>query len=98
MNLRGENLLRARDCFQEAVDKDPNFADAYASLAESYGLFVAWDLTDEKDITPKLAIAKKAVELDPESSVAHTSMAIYRHPLCDYGKRSGVKRLGTEPQ
>jgi tetratricopeptide (TPR) repeat protein len=86
MNLRGENLLRARDCFQEAVDKDPNFADAYASLAESYGLFVAWGLTDEKDITRKLAIAKKAVELDPESSAAHTSMAIYRRSLGDYAE------------
>jgi TolB-like protein/DNA-binding winged helix-turn-helix (wHTH) protein len=93
MNLRGENLLRARDCFQEAVDKDPNFADAYAALAESYGLFVAWGLTDEKDITPKLAIAKKAVELDPESSAAHTAMAIYRRSLGDYaGSELEVKR------
>jgi TolB-like protein/DNA-binding winged helix-turn-helix (wHTH) protein/Tfp pilus assembly protein PilF len=89
MTLRGaEDLTKAPTYFQLAIAKDPNFADAYAGLAESYALLVAWGLTDE-DITPKLAIAKKAVELDPESSTAHTAMALYLRSQRD---REGSKR------
>jgi TolB-like protein/DNA-binding winged helix-turn-helix (wHTH) protein len=90
MTLRGaEDLAKAPSYFELAIAKDPNFADAYAGLAESYGLLVSWGLTDEKDITGKLAVAKEAVELDPESSEAHTAMALFLRSRRD---RDGSKR------
>jgi TolB-like protein len=90
MNLRGrENLIRAPAYFQLAITKDPNFADAYAGLAESYGMLAAWGLADDKEINPKLAVATKAVELDPESSAAHAAMALYLRSQMD---RNGSKR------
>jgi serine/threonine protein kinase/Tfp pilus assembly protein PilF len=69
---------KALDYFQQAIDKDPNFALAYSGLADSYFSLARNSAT----LSPKEAGAKarqaaeKAVEIDPVLAEAHASMGI----------------------
>jgi TolB-like protein len=40
----GESLKRATEFYNQAIEKDPGFALAYAALAETYVLFANWNL------------------------------------------------------
>jgi TolB-like protein/Flp pilus assembly protein TadD len=71
-----ENLRKAIDYFQQAIDKDPTYALAYAGLADAHSLLPIYAATPPKDDIPKaLAAARKAVELDDSLAEAHTSLA-----------------------
>ncbi len=62
--------------FQKALDREPNYAPAYAGLADSYTLLLNFSRLAPKDGFPKAkAAALKALELDPGSAEAHTSLA-----------------------
>lgn len=77
-NKRDEaGLNKAVDYFQQAIAKDPNYAEAYAGLADSYVLLFSY-----APAPPPLALqnakaaAERAVYLDDSLSEAHTSLAI----------------------
>jgi TolB-like protein/Tfp pilus assembly protein PilF len=62
--------------FQRAIDKDPNYALAYAGLADSYVLLSAFGAASPEESFPQAkAAAKKALELDDTLAEAHTSLA-----------------------
>jgi TolB-like protein len=69
------SLRRAGDYFQQAIDLDPNYALAYAGLADVHSILPIYAGTAPKDDVPKaLAAARKAVELDSNLAEAHTSL------------------------
>ncbi len=71
------NFLKAKDYFEQAVEKDPNYSSAYAGLADTYmllGLFATMP-RDEAAQQAKRA-ARRALELDANSSEAHASMGV----------------------
>jgi adenylate cyclase len=71
-----EELRRAIDFFQQAIDKDPAYALAYAGLADGYSLIPIYAGTAPKDSIPKaLVAARKAVDLDESLAEAHTALA-----------------------
>ena len=71
-----EDLNRALDYFMQAVVHDPNYSQAYSGLADCYSLLREYSLMPSSEAYPRaLAAAKKAVELDPQSSEAHASLA-----------------------
>jgi TolB-like protein len=71
----GPDLQRAIDYFKQAIGKDPNFALAYAGLADSYVLLSVYSAGSPQDSLPSAkAAAKKAVELDDTLAEAHTSL------------------------
>jgi TolB-like protein/Tfp pilus assembly protein PilF len=62
--------------FQQAIDKDPGFALAYAGLADTYVLMSGFAAASPKDSLPKAkAAAQKALELDNTLGEAHASLA-----------------------
>lgn len=71
------NFLKAKDYFEQAVEKDPNYSSAYAGLADTYMLLSLFTLMprDEAEQRAKNA-ARRALELDENSSKAHTSMGL----------------------
>ena len=74
----GPNLQKAADYFQQAIEQDPNYALAYAGLADCHVLLPAYaELgSNPKEEFPKaLAAARKAVALDDSLAEAHTSLA-----------------------
>jgi serine/threonine protein kinase/Flp pilus assembly protein TadD len=69
----------ARQMFARAIVIDPNYARAYAGVADccSY-LYMYWDTTED-NLREADRASRKAVELDPESAEAHASrgLAVY---------------------
>jgi TolB-like protein/DNA-binding winged helix-turn-helix (wHTH) protein/Tfp pilus assembly protein PilF len=75
----GDGLKRAIDHFNRAIDKDPNYAQAYTGLADSYALSGDWEygLLSPDDAFPKAkAAATKSLVLDDNLAEAHTSLAL----------------------
>jgi TolB-like protein/Tfp pilus assembly protein PilF len=71
----GPDLRRAIDYFKQAIDKDRNFALAYAGLADSYVLLSAYGAGSPQESFPLAkAAAEKALELDESLAEAHTSL------------------------
>jgi TolB-like protein/DNA-binding winged helix-turn-helix (wHTH) protein len=77
-NQRTETgFKRAADYFQQALAKDPNYAAAYAGLADTFGLMSTWLLVPQGEFMPKARTAAlKALELDESLAEAHTSLAL----------------------
>jgi non-specific serine/threonine protein kinase len=70
------NLKKAIEYFQQAIDKDPGYALAYAGLSDAYVLLPAYAATPPRDEVPKaMAAAKKALQLDDTLAEAHASFA-----------------------
>jgi TolB-like protein/DNA-binding winged helix-turn-helix (wHTH) protein/Flp pilus assembly protein TadD len=73
-----DGLKRAVDYFDQAIQKDPNYAQAYAGLADSYDLLGDWEygVLAPNEAYPKAkAAAVKALELDNTLGEAHASLA-----------------------
>ncbi|HEY6186108.1 MAG TPA: winged helix-turn-helix domain-containing protein [Pyrinomonadaceae bacterium] len=81
-NKRSEDgLARAVEYFQRAVEKDPDFALAYAGLADAYGLigFFGYKLLPFAEAHAKAkAAAERALYLDETIAEAHTAMAMIK--------------------
>jgi TolB-like protein/DNA-binding winged helix-turn-helix (wHTH) protein/Tfp pilus assembly protein PilF len=73
-----DDLQRAVRYFNDAITQDPNYAQAYTGLADTYALLGDWEygVMAPKDAYPKAkAAATRALELDRSLSEAHTSLA-----------------------
>lgn len=71
-----DSLNKAVDSFTQAIVHDPGYAPAYVGLADCYNLLREYTVMPASEAYPRaLAAAKKAVELDPQSSEAHASLA-----------------------
>jgi len=71
-----ESLNQAVDAFTQAIAHDPNYSDAYVGLADCYNLLREFSAMPGNEAYFKaFAAARKAVELDPQSSEAHASLA-----------------------
>jgi DNA-binding winged helix-turn-helix (wHTH) protein/tetratricopeptide (TPR) repeat protein len=71
-----DGLTKALDLFTQSIVHDPSYAKAYVGLADCYNLLREYTMMPANEAYPRaLAAAKKAVELDDNSSAAHTSFA-----------------------
>jgi len=68
---------QAAEYFQQAIAKDPNYARAYAGLADTYALMASWFVVPQKEIIPKAReAALHALQLDDSLAEAHCSLAL----------------------
>jgi len=68
---------QAAEYFQQAIAKDPNYARAYAGLADTFALTGTWTFGPQTEFLPKARTAAlKALELDGTLAEAHTSLAL----------------------
>ena len=71
-----DGFYKAIDYFQQAHQKDPSYALAYAGVADSYVLLGWNSYLPPKDVFPKgRAAATTALQLDPDLPEAHASLA-----------------------
>jgi serine/threonine protein kinase/tetratricopeptide (TPR) repeat protein len=71
-----EGLKRALEYFEKAFEKDPNYALAYAGLADSYLMLNAYAAIPPLEAYMKAKeAALKALEIDNTLAEAHTSLA-----------------------
>src|SRR2546425_714098 len=71
------NSIRAKEYFEKAIEKDPGYAPAYASLAELYARTTRGPATrDARDVRLQARKgAEKALKLDDTLAQAHTALA-----------------------
>ncbi len=82
-----ENLKKAIEQFQQAADKDPNFALAFAGLADCYALLEEYAGLPSSETLPKAkAAALRAVQIDDLLAEAHTSVAYVHQHLWQFGE------------
>jgi tetratricopeptide (TPR) repeat protein len=75
-----EGFRRAIESFNLAIKQDPNYALAYAGLADCYGLMPAWALMPPSVGHPKArAAAEKAILLDKSLAEAYAALAHTQH-------------------
>jgi serine/threonine protein kinase/tetratricopeptide (TPR) repeat protein len=70
-------LKKSIEYFEQAIDKDPGYALAYAGLADSYSSLAGqWQYLAPSDSFPKAkAAAMKSLELDDTLAEAHAALA-----------------------
>ena len=66
-----QNIELARKMFQQAIELDPNFADAWAGLATAHVYLFGCD--DEPHLDKAREASAHALKLDPESAEAHVA-------------------------
>jgi TolB-like protein/Tfp pilus assembly protein PilF len=61
--------------FQEAIDLDPSFAEAYAGLADAFLVLSNWGWIDHREGHRRgIAAAERALDLDPLNASANASL------------------------
>jgi len=77
-----ENLYRAIEEFNQALAKDPNYAQAYAALADAYILLLDRQIIPASEASPKIRSAvQRALEIDPSLAEAHAASAVLKEEV-----------------
>ena len=78
-NYTRESLHEALDLFQRATRVEPDYALAWAGIADCYGQMLQWDLGGHRvrDLTKLgLEAARRAIAIDPKLAEAHKAEAL----------------------
>jgi serine/threonine-protein kinase len=76
---KADDLHKAVEYYNQAIQVDPNYALAYAGLASTYVLLPEYAGLRPKDAIPKIeAAVKKASELDPTIAEPHAALGLMR--------------------
>jgi tetratricopeptide (TPR) repeat protein len=71
----GPDLRRAVPFFEQAIEKDPNYALAYTGMADTYALIAVYKNEPARAVMPKAKeAALKALALDDNLAEAHASL------------------------
>lgn len=71
----GDNIPKAIAFYEQAIARDPNYALAYAGLAQSYILLPFYAGADRRNVYPKAKeAALRALRLDPNLAEAHLAL------------------------
>ncbi|MFZ0064237.1 MAG: protein kinase, partial [Pyrinomonadaceae bacterium] len=74
-----EGLNKSAEYFNQAIEHDPNYALAYAGLADSWFVMGWYRYAVPKDAYERAkSAAVKALEIDPKLAEAHVSLAMIR--------------------
>ncbi|HYX31176.1 MAG TPA: protein kinase [Pyrinomonadaceae bacterium] len=89
-----EDLMFAGSYYQKAIEEDPNFALAYAGLAEVYGNLGVRGYIPPVEGRQKLDdAARKAVALDDNLADAHVMMGYYYMGYAPYDFANGDREI-----
>ncbi|MDP9292188.1 MAG: tetratricopeptide repeat protein, partial [Verrucomicrobiota bacterium] len=87
-----EGVRKGIGYFDQAIEKDPNFALGHCGLADSYSMLCLYSGIDpEAGFTTAKAHALKAIELNEKLSDAHTSLAFVLHSWDFDWARAGME-------
>src|SRR6202140_248649 len=80
-----EGIYKALDQFNQAVAKDPNYAQAYAGLADAYILLFDREWISYSEAAPKIrSSAQRAIDLDPTLAEPHADLATLKEEDWDW--------------
>ena len=87
--------------FEQAIERDPNYALAYAGLADSYALLGVFGMRAPHEVFPMArAAVDKALSIDPDLAAAHSALGhikmMYEHDW-DGAAREYQRALQLDP-
>ena len=92
-----EDLEKGATHFQRAIDLDPNYAQAYAGLADCYNLLGYYQFADRTETRAKSrAAAEKALALNESLAEAHIALA-FTQPDMESARASLERALELAP-
>jgi TolB-like protein/DNA-binding winged helix-turn-helix (wHTH) protein len=98
----GERMEESGPWFRKAIDLQPDYALAWAGLADYYGEGIAGDVLDPRiSIVPEEQAAERALELDPNLPQAHQAMgAMFLIDRWDWADadREILRAISLDPQ
>lgn len=80
--LRGRQFYRqthrkgigyAIKMYERAIKRDPNYAPAYAGMADCYSYIYSFHDADRANIDKAMALGQKAIDLDPDAADGHVA-------------------------
>jgi eukaryotic-like serine/threonine-protein kinase len=71
-----EDEKAAAEFFEKAVARDPNYAAAYAGLADAYAMHGYFSVSDRETFDKARSAARRALELDSQIPESHSSLAL----------------------
>jgi adenylate cyclase len=78
-SLEADAILQAAEYFDHAIALEPRFAQAWAAKASVLAVQAYFRYADRDSVVAQLrTLTARALELDPESGEAHTSLGILR--------------------
>ncbi len=98
----GDHMEESGAWFQKAIDLQPDYALAWAGLADYYGEGIATDVLDPRtSIVPEEQAAERALALDPNLAQAHQAMgAMFLIDRWDWADadREILRAISLDPQ
>ena len=93
-----ESERQAVEQFQKAVSIEPEYADAWAGLADAWTVrAMVGDISIPEAERPTRETAIRALEIDPQNSAAHVSMCfIHNNYDFDWSRSENSCKLGIE--
>jgi serine/threonine-protein kinase len=77
--LTDDGFAKSLEYFQQAIEKDSNFALAYTGMAESYNMLGNFNVLRPREVFPKArSAAMMALKLDDLLAEAHTALAVVK--------------------
>jgi len=74
--FRGKSFEFARQMFTRAIETDPNYARAYAGIADCCSFLFMYFESSEANLRGADAASRRALDLDPELAEAHASRGL----------------------
>ena len=71
--MTSRNFHHAVRMYEQAIEQDPNYALAYAGIADAYSLLYQWGESLPENAAKANEASSRAVELDSDSAEAHAS-------------------------
>ncbi|HTT20672.1 MAG TPA: winged helix-turn-helix domain-containing protein, partial [Candidatus Sulfotelmatobacter sp.] len=92
-----QGYWKAIDHFRQAIDRDPEFAEAYSGLADSYRWLIVTDTISPSDGGRKMNdAARQSVQLNNSLAESHTALAGAQMTFCDWpGAESEFQRANA---
>jgi serine/threonine protein kinase/Tfp pilus assembly protein PilF len=98
--LRRKSLEYARQMFSKAIEIDPEYARAYAGVADCYSLLYTYFDAREFNLRQADAASRKALELEPELAEAHVArgLAVSLSKKFDEAEKEFETAIRLDPQ
>jgi TolB-like protein/Tfp pilus assembly protein PilF len=92
-----EDYEKSRECFRQAIEKDPKFAEAWAAYADTYSASAFEGFSLPKESLPKAReAAERALALDPSSAHAQLSMGAWHFENWDWAAAEPKMRTAIQ--
>jgi tetratricopeptide (TPR) repeat protein len=79
-----EGLELSLELFRQAIQHDPDYAEAYAGVADAQAMLAGYGIAPGQQLCPEAeAAASRAIELDPDLGAPHASLAFIL-TFCDH--------------